>query len=122
MGIIIPKGLNTKQVAMYKALMNCKEDNVEKKWHYNPQQFLVGRKKTNARTGEVKVTFSTEPRILKPLEFLEAVEEEEKLKTVIEAILKLRIGELEKDIETMKARKKAWKSLLTEYFKNKKKK
>ena len=66
MDIIIPKGLNTKQAAMYKALIRCKEDNMEKKWHYNPQQFLVGRKKTNPKTGEVKVEFSIESRILKP--------------------------------------------------------
>lgn len=124
MVFIIPKGLNTKQALMYKALMRCKEDNVMKKWHYNPRQFLIGRKKTNSRTGEVKVTFSTESRILKPLEleFLKEIEKEEKLKTIIEAMLKLRIGELGRDIEAMKARKKAQELLLIKHLETKKRK
>ena len=122
MVIIIPKGLNTKQALMYNALMRCKEADMTKKWHYNPSQFLIGRKKTNSRTGEVKVTFSTEPRISKPLEFLKEIEEEEKLKTIIEAMLKLRIGELERDIEAMKARKKAQELLLIKHLEAKKRK
>ena len=122
MVFIIPKGLNTKQALMYNALMRCKEANMTKKWHYNPRQFLIGCKKTNPRTGEVKVTFSTESRILKPLEleFLKEIEEEEKLKTIIEAMLKLRIGELERDIEAMKARKKAQELLLIKHLKKRK--
>ena len=121
MEIIIPKGLNTKQVVMYKALMRCEEPDVIKKWNYNRQQFLVGHKKTNLKTGDVKVEFSTEPRIPKPLGFLEAGEGEEELKTIVEAILKQKIGELERDIEAMKARKKAQELLLIKYFKSKRK-
>jgi len=62
--IIMPKGLNTKEAPMYRPLMLSKEDNLTKKWHYNPHQFLVGRKTTNNKTGIVKVEFSTEPRLL----------------------------------------------------------
>ena len=68
MVITTPKGLNTKEGPMYRALMHSKEAELIKKWHYNPRQFLVGRKTTNHKTGEVKVEFSIEPRLLKPIE------------------------------------------------------
>jgi len=41
---------------------------------------------------------------------------------MIEAMLRQKIEELERDIETMKAKKKTWRSLLIKYFEPKKKK
>ena len=68
MTVMIPRGLNSMEGPMYMSLMNSRESDLIKKWHYGLRQFLVGRKKTNHKTGEVKVEFSTEPRLLKPIE------------------------------------------------------
>lgn len=53
---------------------------------------------------------------------IEAIEEEEEKKTgtMIEAMLRQKIEELETNIEAMKTIKKSWKSLFIKYFEPKK--
>ena len=60
--IKIPDGLNKKESALYRSLMRSKEENFEKRWHYNLVTDLIGIKKTNSTNGEVKVTFDYVPK------------------------------------------------------------
>lgn len=59
----IPKELGIKEGLLYKSLMRNPADNLEKRWKLSKTQDLLGRKKTDGMSGEVKVTFSKEKRL-----------------------------------------------------------
>lgn len=119
--VSMPEGLGVKERLMYRAIMNDPAGNLEKRWRYNKTQDLVGIKKTDSMSGEVKVSFDKAKRLDIAFRADAVVDKEKKVEAVDENIvtkemlIRKRL-DLDMDIQIAEKKKAMVEMMLKEFF------
>lgn len=128
----IPKELSIKEGLLYKSLMNALEGNLERKWKLSRTQDLLGKKVTDAMSGEIKVSFEKVARLDKAfradsvvVEKEEELSVDEKKKVVVvekeeprvtKGMLLKKSSDLDLEIRVAKEKQEKIEWMLKEFF------